>query len=168
MKAVTYERLGPPTDVLSLVDRPPRPPGPGEVQVEVLSAPIHNADCLQIMGLYGRSPSLPATPGGEGVGRVIAVGAGVEHLSVGTTVFITAGSTWAQQVTGPAHAFLPLPPGDLGGEGQRVCEAGAAGIVQVTFPSGVVHCGPYKLIGNEPPSTVPPPFLLPPPNSTCA
>jgi len=113
MKTASYQTLGDPVDVLRVVEVSARAPGPGEVQVDVLSAPIHNADVLQIMGLYGTTPELPSTPGGEAVGRVVAVGAGVSHLTVGTTVFISSGSTWAQQVTGPAAAFLPLPHGDL-------------------------------------------------------
>lgn len=113
MKSVTYQAIGDPAEVLHVIDTDPRPPGPGEARVEVLSAPIHNADVLQILGQYGRSPALPATPGSEGVGRVAEVGDGVEHLAVGSTVFITSGATWAQQVTGPAAAFVPVPPGDL-------------------------------------------------------
>ena len=113
MKVVTYSQCGSPADVLELTEVAPRSPGFGEVRVEVLSAPIHNADVLQIMGLYGRSPVLPATPGGEGVGRVVEVGAGVTHLPVGSIVFISTGATWAQQVTGPVTRFIPLPPGDL-------------------------------------------------------
>lgn len=113
MKTATFKTLGNPADVLEVVEVSARAPGPGEVQVDILSAPIHNADVLQIMGQYGTTPELPATPGGEAVGRVVALGAGVEHLAVGTTVFIAAGSTWAQQVTGPAAAFIPLPAGDL-------------------------------------------------------
>lgn len=113
MKTALYASLGDPTEVLEVVEVGTRAPGPGEAQVEVLSAPIHNADVLQIRGLYGTSPALPARPGGEAVGRVLALGPGVAHLVVGMTVFITAGSTWAQQVTAPAEAFLPLPDGDL-------------------------------------------------------
>ena len=113
MKTATYARLGDPTEVLEVIEGNARAPGPDEVQVDVLSAPIHNADVLQIMGLYGVTAQLPATPGGEAVGRVVAVGSAVNSLEVGTTVFIAAGSTWAQQVTAPATAFIPLPPGDL-------------------------------------------------------
>jgi len=113
MKTVTYEQLGNPSDVLTVVQKSPRAPGPGEVRVAVLSAPIHNADLLQVMGQYGRSPTLPATPGSEGVGRVVEVGEGVTHLPVGATVFVSGGGTWTQQVTAPAARFVPLPPGDL-------------------------------------------------------
>ncbi len=113
MKSVNYTQCGDPTEVLELVETPPRPPAPGEARVDVLSSPIHNADLLQVQGLYGRSPSLPATPGGEAVGRVVELGEGVTHLAVGMTVFITTGSTWAQQVTAPAAGLIPLPDGDL-------------------------------------------------------
>lgn len=113
MKAVTYKKPGNPADVLEIVEAHPRRPGAGEVRVEVLSAPIHNADVLKIMGLYGNAPALPATPGGEGVGRVVEVGEGVAHLAVGATVFISTGATWSQQITGPAAAFIALPDGDV-------------------------------------------------------
>ncbi len=113
MKKAIYKQLGNPVEVLEVVEADARPPGPGEVRVEVLSAPVHNANVMQIMGLYGKSYDLPATPGDEGVGRVVEVGEGVTHLPVGTTVFITSGATWTQQVTGPAAAFVPLPDGDI-------------------------------------------------------
>ena len=113
MKTVIYEQQGNPPDVLRLVEGPHRPPGPGEARVEVLSAPIHNADLLQVQGLYGRSPKLPATPGGEAVGRVLEVGEGVTGLPVGVLVFITTGATWTQQITAPAGAFIAMPPADV-------------------------------------------------------
>jgi len=78
----------------------------------VLWATIHFADVLQVMGMYGTAPALPAVPGTEGVGRVLEVGPGVEHLPIGSTVFIAAGATWAQQVTAHASTFVPLPDGD--------------------------------------------------------
>ncbi len=113
MKKISYEQFGPPQEVLQVVETPSRAPGEGEVRVEVLSAPIHNADVMQIAGTYGVKPPLPATPGSEGVGRVVEVGDGVTQLSVGATVVILGGSTWAQEVTGPAASFIALPAGDL-------------------------------------------------------
>jgi NADPH:quinone reductase-like Zn-dependent oxidoreductase len=113
MKMVRYTQRGEPAQVLELVETSARAPGPGQARVEVLSAPIHNADLLQVMGLYGRSAELPATPGGEAIGRVVELGEGVTHLAVGATVFITTGSTWAQQVTVPAAGLIPMPEGDL-------------------------------------------------------
>jgi trans-2-enoyl-CoA reductase len=113
MKRVHYEQFGAPTEVLKTTEAPPHILRDGEVRVDVLSAPIHNADILQIMGLYGTTPILPATPGGEAVGRVVEISSDVTQLTVGATVFIPIGQTWSQQVTGPASAFMQLPPGDL-------------------------------------------------------
>ena len=113
MKSVVYNRLGSPAEVLELVERDAPAPGPGELRVEVLSSPIHNADLLQIAGLYGRSPRLPATPGSEAVGRVLERGEGLTQPAIGATVFISSGATWTQQLTVPAKACIPLPPGDV-------------------------------------------------------
>ena len=95
MKAIVYTELGQPEEVLSVELIDPRPLQQGEVRVEVLSAPIHNADILKIMGLYGHAAVLPTTPGGEGVGRVLEIAQDVTQLEVGTTVFISTGATWA-------------------------------------------------------------------------
>ena len=78
----------------------------------MLSAPIHNANLLQIQGLYGKSAQLPDIPGGEAVGRISEVGDKVSGFEIGTLVFVTTGATWATEVVGPARSFIPLPPGD--------------------------------------------------------
>lgn len=143
MKTVTYTKLGNPPEVLTVSEVSARAPEPGEVQVEVLSAPIHNADVMQIMGLYGRTPELPATPGGEGVGRVVAVGEGVAHLAVGATVFIATGATWTQQVTGPASGFVPLPPGDVDQLAMLVSSPATAHLLLDNY--GELHEGDWVL-----------------------
>ena len=59
-KAVRFECYGDPATVLSLVDLPdPGAPGPNEVVVQMVAAPIDPADLLLISGLYGERPSLP-------------------------------------------------------------------------------------------------------------
>lgn len=110
MKVVQHEALGDPAEVLKLVERPSRAPGPGEVRVQVLATPIHPSNLLQIAGLYGTKPSLPAIPGAEGVGRVVEVGEGVTALSVGQRVLLTAGQgTWRSELVAPAARLIPLP-----------------------------------------------------------
>ena len=50
--------------------------------------------------------------GGEGVGRVIAVGAGVENVKVGDRVLAPLSSfTWRERMVVPASGLFALPPG---------------------------------------------------------
>lgn len=51
-----------------------------------LLAPVNPADINTIQGKYPSKPPLPAIPGNEGVGEVIAVGANVKALTVGDRV----------------------------------------------------------------------------------
>jgi NADPH:quinone reductase-like Zn-dependent oxidoreductase len=63
---------------------------------------------------------LPARPGSEGVGRVKEISSGVKSLKVGQLVLLASGSTWAEELVGPAEGFLPLP--DLGPISAEVIE----------------------------------------------
>lgn len=109
MKTIQYERIGDPADVLELHERADRPLAPGEARVAVLAAPIHPSNLLQIAGQYGEAATLPATPGSEGIGRVLEVAADVQGLASGQRVLLTTGSTWCDQLIGPAAAFVPVP-----------------------------------------------------------
>ncbi len=106
-----YEETGNPVHVLKLVETQSVELNAQEVRVEVLATPIHNADLLQMQGLYGTSPQFPATPGSEGVGRVVETGANITHLEVGQTVLITGANTWAKQIVVPAQNLVPMPEG---------------------------------------------------------
>ena len=57
-----------------------------KVSVKWLLAPVNPADINTIQGKYPSKPPLPAIPGNEGVGEVIAIGSNVKHLSVGDRV----------------------------------------------------------------------------------
>ncbi len=86
MKAWQVSRLGEPKDVLALVDVPDPEPGPGQMVVRVLAAPVNFPDALMCRGLYQVRPDLPFTPGVELCGEVIAVGAGVTKFASGQHV----------------------------------------------------------------------------------
>lgn len=111
MKFIEFAELGDPAVVLKLNTAPSQPLQAGEVRVKVLATPIHPSNLLQIAGQYGTTPPLPSVPGSEGVGEVTEVAPDVTHLQLGQPVLLAAGSTWRDEMTGPAAGFIPLPPG---------------------------------------------------------
>lgn len=110
MKIIIHNRIGNPAEVLSVEDQASRVPAAGEVRVRLLAAPIHPSDLLKISGLYGIKPQLPETPGSEGVGEIVEVGAGVTHLAVGDRVLLLGlGGTWRSEFTVPAASLMVVP-----------------------------------------------------------
>jgi NADPH:quinone reductase-like Zn-dependent oxidoreductase len=114
MKAILFDRCGDPAEVLTVRDVPVPEPGPGQVRVRMLASPINPSDLLVVRGEYGRQPSLPATPGFEGVGVVEATGRGLlGRLRLGRRVAVLnrEGGNWQEQVVVPARQVVPV--GDL-------------------------------------------------------
>jgi len=113
MKAVQFSRFGPAVEVAEIVDvAEPGPPAAGEVVVEPLAAPINPSEFLSFEGRFGaKMPELPAFAGGEAVGRVAAIGAGVEHLKVGDRVLTQyAGrGSWRERILTRADGMFALP-----------------------------------------------------------
>ena len=111
MYAVQISKFGTPEDVVALVEIPePAPPSPGEVTVQLEYAPIHPADIMLIRGIYGKLPKLPSTLGMEGVGRVVAIGEGVDSLGIGDRVFTPIFTPcWCERLTIPAAGLFPAP-----------------------------------------------------------
>ena len=103
MRAARIKAFGEPSEVLELVDeRDPPAAAAGEVLVGVEYAPVNMNDLYLIQGMFPVRPSLPSFVGNEGVGRVLALGSGVEHLKVGDRVLI------------PLYAFsLKFPPSEV-------------------------------------------------------
>jgi NADPH:quinone reductase-like Zn-dependent oxidoreductase len=100
MKALQLPAFGPPAEATQLVDVESPAPARGEVAVAIEAAPINPSDLLLIAGTYGYRPQLPAALGAEGVGRIIAVGDGVDHTRVGERVMIIPTlkqGTWREQ-----------------------------------------------------------------------
>lgn len=111
MKAIQHEAIGDPAEVLQVVDLATPRPGAGQARVKVLATPIHPSNLLKISGQYGVKAELPAIPGTEGVGEVVELGEGVNGLSVGQRVLLTAGvPTWQSELVAPAARLVPLPP----------------------------------------------------------
>jgi trans-2-enoyl-CoA reductase len=102
-RAVQFARLGNPAEVVEIVDVVQPPLGPGDARIDIEAAPINPSHLMTLRGLYGIQPQLPATPGAEGVGTIVAVGAEVANVRVGDRVMLPPYcGAWQQQVTVPA------------------------------------------------------------------
>jgi NADPH:quinone reductase-like Zn-dependent oxidoreductase len=81
---------------LRLVQRELPEPKAGEVRVRMGCVSLNYRDLLMVSGSYNRRQPLPLIPCSDGVGRVDAVGAGVEDLSVGERVIGCFSQDWAE------------------------------------------------------------------------
>ncbi|PSM19697.1 quinone oxidoreductase [Nitratireductor sp. StC3] len=84
-KAIVVHAHGGP-EVLSYEDVAAAEPGKGEVRVRNHAVGLNFIDVYFRTGLYPAPNGLPFTPGNEGAGEVVAVGAGVEDLRPGDRV----------------------------------------------------------------------------------
>jgi trans-2-enoyl-CoA reductase len=109
MKVVQFDAFGAAHEVARVVDFPePDPPAAGEVLVEVEAFPINPVDLLTISGSYAVRPALPAVPGSEALGRVVAAGDGVTHVAAGDRVLMMGRENWAQRKTIKAGEALGI------------------------------------------------------------
>lgn len=112
MRAVVFESFGEPAEVLQPRDLPEPTPRRGEVRVRMLASPVNPSDLMTVRGVYGQRPTLPATPGYEGVGIVESSGGGfLGRALVGRRVAVLnkAGGNWAEKAVVPANQCVPLP-----------------------------------------------------------
>ena len=112
MKKVEITAYGAPEQVAHCVEAPDvGRPGPSEIVFDILAFPINPADLSLCRGNYRLRPPLPATPGAECVGRVVAVGPGVTHVKPGELVVNMQRENWAQRRRIKAEDAIPLPSG---------------------------------------------------------
>jgi NADPH:quinone reductase len=102
--------------VLHVIDRDVRDPGPGEVRLAVRAAAVNPTDiALRQRGDDTTPP--PWVPGMDAAGTVESVGAGVDRLAVGDEVMAAVtprrpdGGAQAEFVIAPAASVVPIPPG---------------------------------------------------------
>lgn len=118
MRAIVYDRFGPASEVLQLVDLPTPDPAPGEVLVRLVSSGVNPSDIRAREG--GRpgviKPPFPQIiPHSDGAGVIEAVGEGVEVSRIGERVWIWNGQwrrpfgTAADYIALPSAQAVPLP-----------------------------------------------------------
>ena len=61
---------------------------PGKILVKIIATGVCHTDLHAMHGDWPVQPSLPFIPGHEGVGEVIEIGAGIDHLKIGDIVGI--------------------------------------------------------------------------------
>jgi NADPH:quinone reductase-like Zn-dependent oxidoreductase len=109
IRALVARHVGEPADVLrlELLARPES--GPGQVRIRVIAAPVHASDLHIMRGRYGYTPAFPVVLGSECVGRVDAVGSGVDTVAVGQRVItVFATGTWQELIVVAATQVMPI------------------------------------------------------------
>ena len=107
MKAIRIHETGGP-EVLRLEEVPDPQPGPGDAVVRLEAIGLNFIEVYHRTGLY-RS-ALPFTPGGEGAGRVVAVGQDVSGIKPGDRVASTSlRGSYAELAWAPIDKLVPVP-----------------------------------------------------------
>ena len=99
MQAAMVEKFGQPLQ-LRQVDVPT--PGPGQILVKTEACGVCHTDLHAANGDWPAKPALPFTPGHEGIGRVVALGAGVTAVKEGDRV----GVPWLYSACGHCEYCL--------------------------------------------------------------
>jgi NADPH2:quinone reductase len=103
---------------LRLGEAPDPQPGPGQILLRVRFAALNPADAFLAEAMYPAKPALPHILGRDGVGEVMAAGAGVSNVKAGDTVGILRcdcgvekWGTLAEKVIVSAASVAPPPEG---------------------------------------------------------
>lgn len=109
MKAIEMSAPGG-IDVLALVERAEPFLGAGQALVEVAAAGVNFMDIGVRRGQFWTEMPNPKVPGVEGVGRVLAVGDGVDHIKPGQRVaWVYAPGSYAERIAVAADALVLVP-----------------------------------------------------------
>lgn len=124
-KAVRFHKLGGP-EVLQIEEVQVRPPGAGEVAIDVAAVGLNRAESMYYRGEYFEQPVFPSGLGYEVVGTVTAVGEGVASSLVGKRVGTIPGYSMNQfpvlgeKAVVPAYDVAEIPPSLSSVEGAAV------------------------------------------------
>lgn len=111
MKAITFNRIGAPEEVLQLSEVPVPAIKDNEVLIRTTAASINPGDFLFIQDLYPE-PKKPVFPlqiaGNHGAGIIVKAGKAV-NLQPGIHAAFSYYNAWAEYVAVPAEWLIPLP-----------------------------------------------------------
>jgi NADPH:quinone reductase-like Zn-dependent oxidoreductase len=113
-RTIRFHETGAP-NVLRFEDIPVGDPGAGEVRIAVDAIGLNRGEAAFRAGEYLVAPVLPSRLGSEGVGRVLAVGPGVEDLQQGQRVCILPTfpqgqfGVYAAETIVPRHSLIDVP-----------------------------------------------------------
>jgi NADPH2:quinone reductase len=103
---------------LRMADVPDPVAGPGKAVLSLGYAALNPADRYLAQGQYPAKPTLPHILGRDGMGTVIAIGAGVTSFKIGDKAMILRSEigvnhpgTFAQQAAAPVESLAALPVG---------------------------------------------------------
>jgi NADPH2:quinone reductase len=109
MKAVVMNGTGG-REMLEHVERPDPVTGPGQALVDIAFAGVNFMDIGVRQGMAWTDTPNPKVLGVEGVGRVVAVGDGVEGIAPGLRVaWVYAPGSYAERIAIPAASLVPVP-----------------------------------------------------------
>jgi NADPH:quinone reductase len=107
MHAIEIRETGGP-EVLRYTERATPEPGPGQVLVRLAAAGVNFIDLYRREGRYPLE--LPAVPGEEGSGQVLAIGPGVTRFAPGDRVaWTTVLGSYAEEVLVPQEKAIRIP-----------------------------------------------------------
>ncbi len=112
MKIAQYSSFGKPFEVVEIAEVESRELRNDEVRISLELSSINPADLFMIMGAYPIRPVFPATPGSEGVGKVIEIGSDVTNSQVGDRVvipFYAGVSTWSEEIIIESSNIIHVP-----------------------------------------------------------
>lgn len=111
---------------LRLYERDDPEPGPGEVVLAMRAASLNFRDSLVVRGGYGPRYRLPLIPVSDGVGEVMAMGAGVASIAPGDRVCPIFFQSWLSGPPSP-EKFQNALGGDVDGVlSERMCVPASA------------------------------------------
>ena len=109
MKAIVINGAGG-CETLEHVERPDPVTGPSQALVEVAAAGVNFMDIGVRRGVLGTDVPNPKVLGVEGMGRVLAVGDGVEDIEPGQRVaWVYAPGSYAERIAIPATSLVKVP-----------------------------------------------------------